>query len=487
MDFAHRPTLELLSQPLLERIVAEALEVLSKVGVLIDNDKVLEMLGDAGAQIDRPARRALIPDLLVWRCVRSAPSNVAIFDRQGKSALQLGGLNVHFDPGSAALRVLDSQTQEARPPVTADLVSLARLTDALPHIQAQSTALVPSDVPAGIADRYRLLIVLLNSTKPVITGTFVADGFSLMKQMLVATAGGEANLRKYPRAVFDTCATQPLKWSSLTSQCLVDCARAGIPAELISAPLLGATAPVTLTGALVQHTAENLSGVVIHQLAAQGSPVIYGGSPAVFDMRQGTIALGAIESAMVACAYAQIGRFMHFPTHGYLGLSDSKVLDVQCGLESGIGATLAALSGINVVSGAGMLEFENCQSLEKLVIDNEICGMARRLVAGIEKREEIMGEDLYADLAGGDYFLTSPVTLRWLRQEVMFPGSVISRETPEVWQKNGRKSALQRARERVQELLSRHRPEPLPDELERHLVEIMEADAKCKGMAHLPL
>jgi trimethylamine--corrinoid protein Co-methyltransferase len=168
-------------------------------------------------------------------------------------------------------------------------------------------------------------------------------------------------------------------------------------------------------------------------------------------------------------------------------LSDAKVLDAQCGLESGIGATLAALAGINVVSGAGMLEFENCQSLEKLVIDNEICGMAQRLVAGIEKREEIMGEDLHADLAGGDHFLTSPVTLRWLRQEVTSPGSVISRETSEVWQQNGRKSAAERARERVQELLAKNQPKPLPDDLRRHLREIMEIDALHYGMAHLPL
>jgi trimethylamine--corrinoid protein Co-methyltransferase len=121
------------------------------------------------------------------------------------------------------------------------------------------------------------------------------------------------------------------------------------------------------------------------------------------------------------------------------------------------------------------------------VIDNEICGMAQRLVAGIEKREEMMAEDLYADLAGGDYFLTSPVTLRWLRQEVTSPGRVISRETPEVWQKNGRKSAAQRAWERVQELLAINQPKPLPDDLRQHLMEIMKADALQYGMAHLPI
>ncbi|HYK88512.1 MAG TPA: trimethylamine methyltransferase family protein [Acidobacteriota bacterium] len=482
MESVQRPRVELLSQSLLERIVAQALEVLWKAGVLIDNEGVLEMLGDSGARIDGQLRKAFIPEALVWSCLRLAPSGFDIFGWEGSGALHIGGLEPHFDPGSAALRILDSQSGAARPPATSDLVSLARLTDALPHIGAQSTALVPTDVPAEIADRYRLLIVLLNSTKPVVTGTFVADGFPVMKQMLVAAGGDEQTLRKHPRAIFDVCSTQPLRWSRLTSQCLVECASSGIPAELISAPLLGATAPVTLTGALVQHTAENLSGVVIHQLAAAGSPLVYGGSPAVFDMRHGTIALGAIESAMVTCAYAQIGRFFHLPTHGYLGLSDSKMLDVQCGLESGIGATLAALAGINVVSGAGMLEFENCQSLEKLVIDNEICGMARRLIRGIEVREEPMGRDLFADISDGDHFLTSPVTLQWLRDEIFHPGNVINRESPDVWQKNGSKDALLGARERVRDLLETHQPKPLPADLERHLIEIVQTDARQKGL-----
>jgi trimethylamine--corrinoid protein Co-methyltransferase len=487
MDPARRPTLELLSQSLLERLLAEALEVLTRIGVVVESEAVLELLADSGAGIDRPSRKAFIPEPLVWRCLRSAPASFEIYDRQGGRALHIGDLEVNFDPGSAALHILDAETGEARPPVTADLVSLARLTDALNHLQAQSTAMVPSDVPPEIGDRYRLAIALLNSTKPVVTGTFSAQGFPIMKEMLAAVAGGENQLRRQPRAIFDVCSTQPLTWSRLTSECLVSCARSGIPAELISAPLLGATGPVTLTGALVQHTAENLSGAVIHQLAAAGSPLVYGGSAAVFDMRYGTIALGAVESALVACACAQIGRFLRLPTHGYLGLSDSKTLDVQCGLESGIGATLAALGGINVVSGAGMLEFENCQSLEKLVIDDEICGMTRRLTAGIEMRSEPMAEDLYAEAAGGDHFLTSPVTLRFMRRELTFPGRVINRETREAWKGNGAKDSVQAARERVRELLAGHRPEPVPESLKRHLIEIMESDARSHGMSRLPM
>ena len=483
---AKRPTLEVLSRALLERIVAEALDVLRNVGVLVESEEALALLGEGGARIDRAARRAFIPEDLVWGCVRSAPSAVGLFSRHGEPAMQLEGWNVHFNPGSAAIRILDWQTGRVRAPVTSDLVRFARLADALPNIDAQSTALVPCDVPEPVADRYRLLLVLLNSAKPIVTGTFTTEGFGVMKEMLVAAVGSEGALRKFPMAVFDACPSPPLKWSRLTAQSLLDCARCGIPAELISVPLLGATAPVTLAGALVQHTAENLSGVVIHQLAGPGSPVIYGGSPAVFDMRHGTMATGAVETALVVCAYAQIGRFLGLPTHGYLGLSDAKVLDAQAGLESGTGAMVAALAGLNVVSGAGMLEFESTQSPEKLVLDDEICGMAQRLVRGVQARDEPLAGDLLGDLSEGDHFLTSPQTLRWLREEITFPGPVIDRRSRQQRGNSGAESIMDRARQRVEELLARDRPESLPDDVRGHLVEIMSTDARHHGMDRLP-
>ena len=144
-------------------------------------------------------------------------------------------------------------------------------------------------------------------------------------------------------------------------------------------------APVTLVGTLIQNTAEVLSGVVIAQLVQPGTPVLFGGSPAIFDVRYSTTPMGAIETTMLTCAAAEIGRHLGLPTQGYIAISDSKALDAQAGLETGMGAVLAGLSGINSVSGPGMLDFESCQSLEKLVLDDEICAM----VAGATNQIDI--------------------------------------------------------------------------------------------------
>ncbi|MFQ6092244.1 MAG: trimethylamine methyltransferase family protein [bacterium] len=481
-----RPTLQILSEEAVAQIVAEALSVLKKTGVFVESRQARSLLFQAGVAVDEGRKRAYIREDVVEKCLQTAPRRIKIYDRDGRPAMDLQGLDSHFDPGSAAIHILDSDTGEIRKPCTDDLVNFARLTDALDHFRAQSTGLVPADVPQQIGDRYRLFIALQHCAKPVVTGTFAVEGFEVMKEMLVAVRGDERRLRERPLAIFDCCPSPPLRWNNLTCQSLLDCARSGIPAELVSMPLSGATAPFTLAGSLVQHTAENLSGVVIHQLANPGAPLIYGGSPAIFDMRRGTTPMGAIETMMIDAAYAQIGRHLGLPTHAYMGLSDAKVLDYQAGLESAIGAVMAVLAGINVISGGGMLDFESCQSLEKLVIDNDICGMALRLAQGIDQKGEKLAADLYGDIDGGDHFLTSPETLKWLRSEPFIPSDIIDRSNRDEWIKGGARSAEVRAREQVRLILAKHGPEPLVEPVTQELRKIMEQDARRYGLDRLP-
>jgi len=484
---AKRPQLQLLETSAVKQIIDEALVILMDVGAFVENGEGLKLLAEAGAQVDHTQNRAHIPPNLVEKCLKTAPSHIKVYDREGESALDLREDMVHFNPGSAALRIFDPQLGKPRDAFTKDLVNLARLVEELHHFKAQSTALISSDVPEEMADRYRLYISLIYGTKPVITGTFAKQGFAVMHQMLAAVRGGADQLREKPLAIFDCCPSPPLKWSDLTCQSLIDCARSGIPAELVSMPLTGATSPVTLAGAVVQHAAENLSGIVIHQLAQPGAPIIYGGSPACFDMRKGTAPMGAIETMMIDVAYSQVGKHLKLPTHTYMALSDAKILDAQAGLESGMGAILAALAGINVVSGPGMLDFESCQSLEKLVIDNEICGMALRLAEGIALREKPLAMNILKKIGQIDHFLADPHTLQWFRQEACFPGPAIDRGTLGEWDEKGRLTATQRAHQEVERILAGAEPKTLPAEIATELRNILLADAKKYGLEKLPV
>ncbi len=485
-----RPKLKILDDVLVDDIVNEALDVLRDIGVFVEDYALLEILQGAGASIDKTGRRVFIPGDLVEKCLETAPSSIDVYDTHGNRTLSLEGDQVHFDPGSAALWILDPQTKRERKPVTADLIHLAVVVNACDNLAAQSTSLIPEDVPLDVSDRYRLFIALLFSPKPVVTGTFAIDAFPTMKEMFTCVAGGEESLKKKPTGIFDACPSPPLIWSALTSTTLVGCARSGIPAELVSMPLTGAIAPVTLTGALVQHTAESLSGVVIHQLSGPGSPIIYGGSPSAFDMRKGTTPMGAVETMMIDMSYSQIGKHLGLPTHAYMGLSDSKTVDTQAGFETGNGIILSALAGINMVSGPGMLDFESCQSLEKLVIDDQICGMALRLLGGVVQRGKPMG---YEVLKGaieserpGEYFLTCPDTLRWFKEELTFPDRTVDRSDYGGWIEDGAKDAFDRARARVEHLTSKTSVPVLNKEVIQSLQEIMKRDMKSVGMDSFP-
>jgi len=479
-----RPTLTLFSPQEPDRIVNEACRVLERVGVLVENDEGRDLLNEGGA-IERNGRHA-IPESFVRKALSTAPSRIVLYDVGGEAACDLGGERVHFDPGSAAIHVLDPETRRRREATTRDAVRLARLVDRLPHYAAQSTALLPSDVPREVGDRYRLYLALRNGRKPVITGTFLKDGFAPMHDMLRAVRGGDEALIAKPLAVFDCCPSPPLKWSDLTCQSLLDCARAGIPAELISMPLTGATSPVSLREAVVQHCAESLSGVVLHQLARPGAPIVYGGAPSAFDMRNGTTSMGAVETMMICVGYAQVGKHLGLPTHGYLALSDAKSCDYQAGLESGIGAVLAALAGINMVSGVGILDYILTQSLEKLVLDHEACGMALRLTRGIAHGTDDPVE-LIAEVVRRGEFLSHEHTRRRWREELSVPSAVIDRLTYGDWESAGGRTAEERARDEVERLLAREVEPVLSSSSSAELERIMTKEVRRFGMETLPV
>jgi len=481
-----RPKLNILSEELVEQIIAEGFELLMDPGVRVHNQEALALLADAGAKVDMETQIAYIPEPIVRQALETRASEFYVYDLDGKPVVHYGGDSVQFDPGSAAITILDSETQEQRQPQTEDFVKFVKLVEMIPQLDAQSTAMICTDVPEEIGDLYRLYLALNYMRKPIITGAFRKDTWWDMKDMLVAMVGSEEALAEKPIAVFDVCPSPPLLWSDLTCQNMIDCAHYGIPSELVSMPLAGATAPVTLAAAVVQHTAECLSGVTICQLAQEGAPIVWGGSPAAFDMREGTTPMGAVGTWMIDCAYTQVGKALGMPTHAYLGMSDAKIVDAQCGLESSGGTLMAALAGVNMVSGAGMMDFESCQSYEKLVIDAEIIGMAKRLIAGIEAREDPIALTLMRELGHRADYLSQPHTLKWFSQEMYIPSGVIDRGSLDGWKRKGAKTAWGRAQDRVQTLLAAYEPSPISDALRAELRNIATKAAQRFGMDELP-
>lgn len=481
-----QPKLELLPSELTSRILDEAFQLMLNPGVRVLSAQARELLAGGGAEVNETTSVVRIPEKTVRRALETTPKVFHLFDRLGKRTVTYGGNNVHFDPGSCSVNVLDPDTLTHKPALTKDLVRLVKVAEMLPQYDAQSTAVVCDDVPKEIGDLYRLYLVLMHSTKAIVTGAFSIKTLGTMIDMVALFAGGRAELAGKPQAVFDVCPNPPLTWGIFGAETLIALAGAAVPAEIVSMPLAGAAAPVTLLGAITQHAAECLSGITIHQLAGPGSPIVWGGAPAIFDMRKGTTPMGAVETAMIDAAYAQVGKSLDLPTHCYLGASDAKIIDAQAGLESGVTAIIGALAGVNMISGAGMLDFLACQSPEKLVVDAEAVAMAKRLLAGVEVRTETLATGFFEGLNFKGDFLKQRLTRDLFSVEQYLPSPIIDRDSVRGWQQDGSLDTFSRAKIRTAQLVKEYRQPQIAIEHRAALDAIMQGLAVGAGMAVLP-
>jgi trimethylamine--corrinoid protein Co-methyltransferase len=481
-----QPRLELLTQGLVDRILDEAFQLMLKPGIKVQSVEARQLLAEAGAQVDANSDVVRIPEMVIRKALETTPHSFSLYDRFGKPTVFYGGDAVHFDPGSSGVHVLDPDTLEHKPSYANDLARIVKVTEMLPQFDAQSTAVVCNEIPKAVGDLYRLYVVLLFSTKPIVTGSFSIKTLQTMIDMMTIFAGSRAALAEKPQAVFDVCPSPPLIWSEFGSQNLIELARAGVPAEMVSMPLAGAAAPVTLLGSVTQHAAECLSGITIHQLAKAGSPIVWGGAPAIFDMRKGTTPMGAVETAMIDASYAQVGKSLGLPTHTYLCASDGKLVDAQAGMESGITAMIGALAGINMISGAGMLDFLACQSAEKLVVDAEGIGMAKRMLAGMQVQTETLATALFEGINFKGDFLKQKITRELFSKEQFLPSAVIDRDSIRGWQAGGSLDTFERAKERTRQLLQDYQQPVMPEDQKKELQSMVEKLAREAGMDRLP-
>ena len=429
------------------RIVDEALGVLEKTGVHIEDEHALKRLAEVGITGDPTTGRVTFPRAVVEKAIADAPKSVVLHDRDGEPSATLEGDRVHFVPASSALRILDRKTQEQREPKTPDFVEYVKLADGLKNIAYLSTAFIPKDIPQDIADAWRLYLVLSHSKRPIVSGAFTSWGVPRMGEIMAKFRAGKDDLVKRPMAIFTCCPNTPLRWGEDPIANIMDCAEWGIPIEIVPVLLLGMISPATTVGALVLHTAEVLSGLTIAQVARPGTPVIFGGAPASFHMQLMTNPMTAVEALQLYCGYAQVAKHLKLPCQAYMALSDSKFNDPQAGMETGVGAFLAASVGFNSISGPGMLDYVNCFSLEKLVFDDEVVAHALRFVRPVEVKEDLPAAELLAELVREKHLLTSEHTLQHWPEELYLPGPMVDRTNWDQWQDQGSRDWRQRANE----------------------------------------
>ena len=474
--------MRILEDELVDRIIDEAKTVLERTGTLIEDPDSFQLARSAGLPGDDSTKRITYPREIVDQAIASAPSSITLFDRDGEPHARLEGDEVHFVPASSALQVLDHRTQQVRAPKTADLIEYLKVGDGLQHVSYLSTAITTDDVPQDIADAWRLYVCLSHTKRPIVSGAFTAWGVERMARLMEPFRSGKDGLREKPLAIFTCCPNTPLRWGEDPVHNIRDCAEWGIPIEVVPVLLLGMISPVTTVGALVLHTAEVLSGLTLAQCFRPGTPVLFGGAPAAFHMQLMTNPMTSVEALQLYCGYAQIADRLELPSQAYMSLSDSKHNDPQAGAESGIGAMLAGLCGINSVSGPGMLDFVNCFSLEKLVFDDELVGHVKHFLRPVEVKDDLPTGPLIDELLADNHLLTSEHTLERWPTELYLPGSLVDRTNREQWEMQGELTLPDRAQEKIAELLDDYETEPVDEAYHAEVRDLLTSTCHTEGV-----
>jgi len=471
-----RSQLRVVPEELVAPILAEAKRILAEIGIEVRGTRLRERLLDHGLKLARTAddaERMLFPAAVVERAIESAPKTIALHDRTGAPYTELGGHKVHFVPGSSGLHILDHRTGETRPAATRDFIEYVRLADGLKNLGYLATAFSTNDIEPQVSDAWRLYLVLTNSLKPVVSGAFSEHGVPRMAAMMQLFRRDQADLIARPMSIFTVTATGFYRYSEDSCQNLLDCAEFGIPVEIVPVTLMGLIAPVTLVGATVMHVADVLAGLTMAQIVKPGTPVLFGGAPATFHMRTAMSPMAAVEALRLSVAYVEIAKHLDLPTQGYMALSESKFLDAQAGAESFAGALLAALAGVNSVSGPGMLDYVLTFSLEKLLFDDELCGQALHFCRDFAVTEDLPTVDLVRQLLREKHLLTAPHTLRHWPQELYLPGSAFDRLSRETWLQEGGKNLEQRVKTEVERRLAAYVSPPIDAQAEAEMIRLI--------------
>ncbi len=447
-----------------EQIHEASLEVLARTGVQVKESEALELFKEAGASVE--GNRVRLSRSLIEDAIDRAPSTVVLAGRDPKHDLILEDARVHIGTGGAALQVLDLDTGEVRKAVLDDVADMARIVDALDNIHFFLIPIYPTDLPEDRVEISKYYASLANTTKHVQAGVYTLRGIRDVVTMCERIAGSPEALRARPLVSFITSwMVSPLTFATDVTTLLIETCRQAIPVVLSAAPMAGSTSPVTLAGTLVQLNAEQLSGLTLTQLVSPGTPVIMGPIPATADMRSGKYLGGSVELGISNAAITQLAHFYQVPIYNSAGMTDSKLPDIQAGIEKAQSAIQVALAGTNFIHhAAGMLEDMSTIAYEQFVIDNEMLGMAMRAVRGIEVSGETLAVEVIDRVGPGGHYLADRHTLRYMRTEHYYPSEVFDRRGRDEWEADGGTDAWLRAKEVARKILTTHEPTPLdPD------------------------
>jgi len=465
-----RPQIRLLSDEERAVLHEQTLTVLEEVGVAYNTPEAMDALEGTEAILDRDRRTARLPRALVERCLKTAPRTVLLAGRDPANDVVVGDGRVTFTTDGTATYVVDDDTGERREGTAEDQRKLNRLFDALPNVDYIWPTISARDLDPVAVDLEIQAIAWRNCAKHVQDEIRTPELVPPMLDMMAAVGGGTPAERPVYSQI--NCTIAPLGHDTDMTEASIALARAGVPIAIMPMPLMGTTAPITVAGVTVICMAELLSAVVLFQLAAPGCPLIASPEPASADLRSGLYVCGSPEAGAATLACVEMSK-QHYglPCQGPGIGGDAKAPDFQDGIEGG--SALGVLVGADSCVGLGCFDGAQATSLATIVLHNDAAGMVKRELRGASfDAASCLTDDIRAVGPGG-HFMGRRSTRQHAR-DIWQPG-VLRRGTFEA--SRGR-TLVQDALERAHELLATHEVKPLPDDVDRHLDEVVAAQRR---------
>jgi trimethylamine--corrinoid protein Co-methyltransferase len=469
--------LTVLEQPEVEQLHAASLWILREVGVQIPHEDMRNRFREAGAAVEED--RVRIPESLITRGLDQAGKSFTLYGRDPARTAVFGRGQRNYNSVFGEAFWLDDATGDRRYATLADVATAARLGDALDGLTIVGAMSDPHELPPAHRCVEVAATLLRHTTKPI--GFWFHDRASakFLVELFIAVAGSEERAARFPLTYPLLEPISPLRFPHAGIDLLYETARLNLPVAIGPMAQVGLSAPATLAATLAQENAEILAGICITQLLRPGLPVCYGGIPHAFDMRTTQLIFAGPEQALMAIAMTQLGKRYGLPVYVNVGLTDSKIVDAQAGLEAGVTLICGALAGADIFGHLGICGADQASSLDMLVMQHELIGYVERILRGIKVDAATIAAEVIAEVGPGGTFLDHPHTVAHFRDELWFP-RLLDRDFYDAWAA-GRATLADRGRREKERLLAEHPVTPLPDDVAREVDRVVAAARRHLG------
>ncbi|MCF7875685.1 trimethylamine methyltransferase family protein [Candidatus Bipolaricaulota bacterium] len=474
------PRFNILSEDDKEEIYDASLEILQNTGVKVEHEEARSIFSGAGAKVEDNIVH--LPPHLVNDAVSKAPKKVLMYDRNGELAMRLGGTNSYFGSGTDVPRTLD-EDGEIRQTVAEDIAKWAKVCDALDNIDFSSPIGLLRKEKEHVQDILEAKQVMTNTTKPVMFCSWDERGTEDIFNMASVAVGGKEQLKAKPYIIHYIEPVTPLSHSKEVMAQTIFGAKNNLPTIYTPMPSAGAVSPMTFAGSIALGLAESLTGITLAQLVNEGAPMITGGIYSILDMQTSGFVYGGPEFALMNGAVAEMSNFLDLPMFGTAGVTDSKVVDTQAAIEASFNIATQSLVGSNLIHDVGYLSSGLLYSYDQLVMSDEIIGMVKRIMEGIDTSGDNIPLDLIDEVGPKGNFLNTSHTMDNFKEEHWQP-SLMDRKNFDGWEADGSKTMGDRISEKRDDILENYEAPVLEDDKQEKIDEIIEEERENRKVEY---